>query len=214
MAKRERTEGNTGRYKEKLRIAKRAVAMAKGRSSTEWSHNIDTAEGKQKMFKMAKWSKEERKDVIGARYVKDEHGNIKVEEADIMQRWKRYFSELLNEENQYELEDHITVEGPILGVTEKEMEEPLQMMKRGKAPGPSGVTTDLLKYAGETGVRELKKVFELIETEERSPTVWGSSYAIPIYKGKGDALLCGKYRGVRLLEHGMKYWEKVLEKRL
>ncbi len=71
-------------------------------------------------------------------------------------------------------------------------------MKRGKAPGPSGVTTDLLRYAGETGVRELKMVFELIETE------WDSSYTIPIYKGKGDALLCGKYKEVRMLEHGMK----------
>ncbi len=26
--------------------------------------------------------------------------------------------------------------------------------------------------------------------------------------------MCGKYRGVRLLEHGMKLWEKILEKRL
>ncbi len=71
------------------------------------------------MFKMAKQTKKERKDVIGARYVKDKHGNIKVEEADIVQRWKRYFSELLNEENQSELQDHLKVEGPILGVTEK-----------------------------------------------------------------------------------------------
>ncbi len=77
-------------------------------------------------------------------------------------------------------------------------------MKRGKAPGPSGVTTDLLKYAGETGVRELRQVFEMIETEERAPTGWRSSYTLPIYKGKGDALLCGKYRGVKFLRHGMK----------
>ncbi len=97
---RERTEENKGRYKEKSRLTKRAVAVAKGRVWPEWSRNIDTAEGKQKMFKMAKQMKEERKDVTGARYVKDEHGNIKVGEADIMQRWKRYFSELLNEENQ------------------------------------------------------------------------------------------------------------------
>ncbi len=144
------------------------------------------------MFKMAKQMRKERKDVIGARYVKDEHGNIKVEEADIMQRWKRYFSELLNEENQYEIEDHLKVEGPIVGVTEKEVEEALQKMKRGKAPGPSGVTVDLLKCAGETGIRELKKVFQLIEREERAPAEWGSNYTIPVYKGKGDALVCGK----------------------
>ncbi len=66
-------------------------------------------------------------------------------------------------------------------------------MKRGKARGPSGVTTNLLKYAGETGVRELKKIFELIETEERALTELGSSYTIRVYKRKGDALLCGKY---------------------
>ncbi len=40
----------------------------------------------------------------------------------------------------------------MLGVTQNEVEEALQKMKRGKAPGPSGVTTDLLKYAGETEV--------------------------------------------------------------
>ncbi len=68
-----------------------------------------------------------------------------------MQRWKRYYSELLNEENQYEI-DHLKVEGPIMCVTEKEVEEALQNMKRGKGPGPSGVTTDLLRYAGETGI--------------------------------------------------------------
>ncbi len=49
--------------------------MAKERAWTEWSQIIDTAEEKQKMFKMAKQMKKERKDVIGARYVKDEHGN-------------------------------------------------------------------------------------------------------------------------------------------
>ncbi len=65
-----------------------------------------------------------------------------------MQRWKRYFRELLNKENQYEIEDHLKVEGPIMGVTEKEVEVALHKMKKGKAPGPSGVTADILKYAG------------------------------------------------------------------
>ncbi len=58
-------------------------------------------------------------------------------------------------------------------MTVEEVEEALQKMKRGKALGPSGVTTNLLRYAGETGVRELKKAFELIEPEERAPTERG-----------------------------------------
>ena len=37
---------------------------------------------------------------------------------------------------------------------------------------------------------------------------------IPIFKGKGDAMSCGAYRGMKLLEHAMKIVEKGLKKRL
>ena len=40
------------------------------------------------------------------------------------------------------------------------------------------------------------------------------SLAIPLYKEKGDALSCSQYRGLRLLEHGMKTWESLMLKRL
>ena len=42
----------------------------------------------------------------------------------------------------------------------------------------------------------------------------GGSFTVPIYEGKGDALKCEKYRGIRLLEHRFKMWEKVLEERV
>ena len=131
-----------------------------------------------------------------------------------MQRWKRYFSELLNEENKFEREEQPKVEGPIMGVKSSGVKEALRKMKCGKAPGPSGVTTDLLKWAGESGVQELTKIFQSTEKEGKMPSECGNSYTIPVFKGKGDALLCGKYRGVWLLEHGMKLWEKILERRL
>ena len=35
-----------------------------------------------------------------------------------------------------------------------------------------------------------------------------------IIKGKGDAMSCGAYRGVKLRKHAMKIVEKVLERRL
>ena len=46
------------------------------------------------------------------------------------------------------------------------------------------------------------------------PLEWADSSTVPIYKGKGDALSCSKYRGVKLLEHGIKLWEKILEEGL
>ena len=35
-----------------------------------------------------------------------------------------------------------------------------------------------------------------------------------VYKGKGDALECGSYRGIKLLDLVMKILERVLEKRI
>ena len=37
---------------------------------------------------------------------------------------------------------------------------------------------------------------------------------VPIFKGNGDVISCGLYRGVKLLEHAMKIVERVLEKRI
>ena len=46
------------------------------------------------------------------------------------------------------------------------------------------------------------------------PADWGLSVVVPIFKGKGDVMNCGSYRGVKLLEHGMKVVERVLEERI
>jgi len=37
---------------------------------------------------------------------------------------------------------------------------------------------------------------------------------LPIYKGKGDPMECGSYRGIRLLEHAMKVVERIFEHRI
>ena len=37
---------------------------------------------------------------------------------------------------------------------------------------------------------------------------------IPLYKNKGDIQSCNNYRGIKLLSHTMKIWERVVELRL
>ena len=37
---------------------------------------------------------------------------------------------------------------------------------------------------------------------------------LPIYKGKGDPLDCGSYRGIKLLEHAMKVAERIFKHRI
>ena len=46
------------------------------------------------------------------------------------------------------------------------------------------------------------------------PAELALSIVVPIFKGKGDIMNCSCYGAVKLLEHGMKVVEKVLEKRL
>ena len=37
---------------------------------------------------------------------------------------------------------------------------------------------------------------------------------VNVYKGKGDALACGSYRGIKLLEHAMKVLERAIQGRV
>jgi len=166
------------------------------------------------MFKIAKQIRKERKNVTGGIYIKDKNGNTSVEGQDIKERWRNYFEELLNEENPYEVDEEAKVEEPLDDVSEAEIKRGLKKMKKGKAPGPSGMMSDILKEGGEKGIEELANVFRNIQGRGEIPLEWADSYTVSICKGKGDALSCSKYRGVKLLGHGMKLWEKKLEERL
>ena len=46
------------------------------------------------------------------------------------------------------------------------------------------------------------------------PEEWRKSTLIPLYKNKGDIQDCSNYRGIKLISHTMKLWERVIEYRL
>ncbi|VFQ62096.1 unnamed protein product [Cuscuta campestris] len=43
---------------------------------------------------------------------------------------------------------------------------------------------------------------------------WRESLLVPLFKGKGDIQSCENYRGIKLLSHTMKVWERVIEYRV
>ena len=43
---------------------------------------------------------------------------------------------------------------------------------------------------------------------------WRRSILVPIYKNKGNTQSCTHYRGIKLMSHTMKLWERVMEHRL
>ena len=128
-----------------------------------------------------------------------------------MDRWKEYFMVLLNEHNDYEIDESAKTEGPLKEIAEVKVEAALKRMKKGEATGPSGLTSELLQAARKVGIKELRNFLNNLLEGEEIPKDLKDSTTIPIYKGKGDVMECGNYRGVRLLEHGMKVYEYVLE---
>ena len=201
-------------YRQKNREAKRAVAQAMREALDVWCENLDSAEGKKKMYAMAKQLKRDKKDIVGGYFIKNIAGEIVTDESGIQEVWREYFSGLLNEENPNEMPEECLVEGPVPDISEEEVVKVLKAMKANKAPGPSGISSDLLKLAGRTGITQITKVYQQIMNSEICPEEWKNSTTLPFFKGKGDPLQCGKYRGLRLLEHGMKVWEKILDGRL
>jgi len=86
----------------------------------------------------------------------------------------------------------------------------LKKMKRHKAPGLSGLVTEMIQATGDIGTQWILDICNGIVKEGSIPEDWKSSVVLPIYKGKGDPMKCGSYRGIKLLEHAMKVVERIL----
>ena len=84
-------------------------------------------------------------------------------------------------------------------------------MKTGKAAGPSGIVAEILKASGDTGARLVADLANNLVRNGVIPSDWEDSFIINIYKGKGDALERGNYRGLKLLERVI---EKIIRERI
>ena len=63
----------------------------------------------------------------------------------------------------------------------------------------------LLLYQQELMIRDLATA---IIRDGKVPTYWEQSFIVCLYKGKGDALDRGNYRGLKLTEQAMKIIER------
>ena len=201
-------------YRRKRNEAKRVVKNAKNQAWRRWSEDLNTREGQNKMFRVAAQMKKDKADVAGSRFVKNVDGRLLIEPDAVASRWKEYFSRLLNEENENQIEMSNIVSGPIEDIKREEVEVAVSKMKNRRATGPSGVAVEMFKGMEEVGIDEMTEALRSIERNGRMPSNWKDSTTIVLYKGKGDALDCARYRGLRLLEHGFKTYEKVLERKL
>ena len=92
------------------------------------------------------------------------------------------------------------------------MQQRLKDCKLEKQLGPAGVVSEMMKAAGGFGSRWTTDLINNIVKEGCVPGE--RCILVPVYMGKGDPLICGSYRYIKLLEQPMKVLERVLEKRI
>ena len=158
-----------------------------------------------------------RDNTKAVRQIKDKDGKILTETAEITKRWGEYFKNMLEATNYEENKTEIAMDPQVTdgtdGIRLEEVEEEVQKLKNGKAPGQDNIKAEMLKYMGKEGIKLLHEIIATTWSTKQIPDDWKTAVILPLYK-KGDKRECGNYRGISLLCAACKVYEKVLEKRL
>ena len=99
------------------------------------------------------------------------------------------------------------------GISRNEVKVAISRMKNAKAREIDWIPVEVWKCLVEEGIGMLGDLMQGIYEQEKIPTEWRDSVMIPIYKENGDIQDCGNYRGIKLMSHTMKIWERVMERR-
>ncbi|PSN47273.1 hypothetical protein C0J52_13339 [Blattella germanica] len=137
---------------------------------------------------------------------RDASGKILSNFNKIQDRWKDYFSTLLNA-NEYAYEGMEQLD-QLLGNGEEEDEEEEQdpdeievemaisNLRNNRTPGIDGIPAELIKVKSDCITKQLHEIISKVWKSEKMPKDWEQSVICPIYKIKGDKLTCTNYRDV------------------
>jgi hypothetical protein len=97
---------------------------------------------------------------------------------------------------------------------ESEVKDALKRMKEGKVMDPDGIPIEVWRTLGDVVIVWLTKLFNLIFRSNKMPNKWRRNILVPTFKNKGNVQSCTNYRGIKLMSHTMKLWERIIEHRL
>ena len=167
------------------------------------------------VFYFLRRMKKEGKDLEGGRCLRERGGRLGFIEKDRAKFWKEHMEKIMNQENEW---DHMVeidvIEGPVEKMARHEIVEAMQRMISGKATGTSEVSVEMIVASGEIGVKVMIELCQRVMDGRGMPDEWKTSMIVPIFKGKGDVMSCGSYRGVKLLKYALKIVERVLERQI
>ena len=213
-----REQGDPGVVKAKAdydiakRNTRREIWLARSAASVETFKAVDSQGSN--IYRIARQMSRENQDIVGESCVRNDDGQLSLTDEDQMKAWFQHYKRLLNDTFPWprdKLPDIPPVAGPPPSPTHDKIRKAVSKMKCGKAAGPSGIIPEMIKASGEEGVSLLRQLCEDVFSTGQIPEEWEESIILNLYKGKGDALDRGNYRGLKLTEQVMKVLEGVLE---
>ena len=151
---------------------------------------------------------------MGDKPVKNDAGEMSMSDDSKQKAWLEHYQRLLNAEFDWDpnhLSDESPVEGPPIPITIDKVKKGISQMKAGKAPCPSGIVVEMIRAAGDMGTSMIRDLAAAIICDGTVPSDWEQSFIVCLYKGKGDALERGNYRGLKLTEQAMKVLERIVD---
>jgi hypothetical protein len=119
--------------------------------------------------------------------VRDENGDLFADSHSTLNKWKNYFSQLLNVRNVSDvrqIEVH-TVKPLVPGSSRLEVETDIAKLKKYKSPGSDQIPLELLQAGGEMLLPAVHKLINCGWNKEELPDQWKESIIVPVHK-KGD----------------------------
>ena len=97
--------------------------------------------------------------------------------------------------------------------TEEEVERAIKRMKRHKAQGMDGITSDIIKLGRPIVLTYLTNIFNNILKTKQIPDSWHEAKIVILFK-KGDPKDIKNYRPISLLSHSYKIFTRLLQTRI
>jgi hypothetical protein len=115
--------------------------------------------------------------------VKDESGDLLVDTHNILNRWKNYFSRLLNVHSVSDvrqIEVH-TAEPLVPGRSRVEVEMAISKLEKDKLPGSDEISAELIQAGGEILLSAIQKLISSVWSKEELPDQWKESIILPVH---------------------------------